>query len=313
MVYTAPAVAPAAPGRCDLVITLTSQYGATIWSGLIAWVNPTVTGLWSGPATDAVRGAFTATFDISQAGDTVAGTYTTDFGGTGTFSGTTDGTVIAFTVEVLNPGCHGFLTGTAEVNPAANQMTMSYAGTTVCMGDTTGSGVLSKGGGVPRVAFVTSTTYAADFGGTAGADFLCQQRANAGIQALTLPVGAYKAILSASGSSAVDRIADGRFVLPDGTLVANDKLDLFDSTIQHAIDMNEFGVPVFQETVWTGSWEDGNASLDCNGFTSTAPDVYGVAGIARLDLPWVSWIRGGFYPCDGSYALYCVQQSSLIQ
>jgi len=103
-------------------------------------------------------------------------------------------------------------------------------------------------------------------------------------------------------------------LLPDGTLVANDKLDLFDSTIQHAIDMDEFGVAGVQETVWTGSWEDGTASLDCNGFTSTAPDVYGVAGFARLDLAWVPWIRAGFFPCDGSYALYCVQQSTgLIQ
>jgi len=305
--YTAPAVAPPAPGRCDLVITLTSQYGATIWSGLIAWVNPTVTGVWAGPAHDAVRGDFTATFDISQAGDSVAGTYTTSFGGAGTFSGITDGTTVSFTVEVTNPQCPGTLTGTAEVNAAGNQMTMSYTGTTSCMGATTGFGALART--LSKIAFVTSTTYDGNLGGVAGADARCQARADVGINLGTLPAGTYRAFLSDGITQAASRVADARWTLGDGTLLATSKADLLDGFLPHAISMDEYGTPDVGAFVWTGSNTDGTLAMadrTCTDWTSSLAGDIGVSGASSATSS--HWTFSSFFGCNASNALYCLQQ-----
>jgi hypothetical protein len=308
VIYQAPATAPAAPGRCDLVLTLVDGLGATVWSGLIVWVEPVVTGRWSGPAVDAVRGAYTFTFELSQSGSSVSGSYTTSFGGQGTLFGSIAGTLITFSVDVLNPQCFGALTGTASVDLANTEMTVAYSGATDCGGPTTGTGTLARTL-ASKVIFVTSTAFGANLGGLAGGDARCQEHADYAAMVGSIPHGTYRALLSDGVTDAVDRIVDGFFVLPNGTPVAATKGELFNLDLSHAIDMTELRSP-YGGVVWTGSNAQGRAYDSCNGFTSSFPGNLG--GIGRATALDFGWITDGVASCDQDFPLYCVQQTTSL-
>ncbi len=306
--YTAPASAPDAPGRCDLKLTLTSPYGASVWSGLIAWVNPTITGSWTGTVTDAVTGEATATLALAQAGDTVAGTWSTSLGSTGSVSGTTDGLTMDFAVEVLDAGCPGTLTGTGTVGEGG-LMAISYTGSTTCGGDTTGGGTLARGSGWNgKVVFVTRVTFTGDLGGLAGADANCQVLADEGASEGALPVGTWRAFLSTTGVDAASRLPDARWVLPDGTLIAEDTATLLGGWVlpYHPIDQDEFGSPVdYGNPVWTGSHYSGHLwepAATCADWTSSGA-VTGVVGQVNG-----TWTSAGLSDCNQLRSLYCFQQ-----
>ena len=168
-----------------------------------------------------------------------------------------------------------------------------------------------------RRIFVTSTLHAADFGGLAQADAICQMRA----QAASLP-GTYKAWLSDGVTSAAQRLEhfNGpyyRVFNGVSELIANDWSDLTDGTIARAIVTTEFGLvrdataTTTAHVSWTGTTPSGAGStLHCNGWTTTSMALRGTVGRqADGDTRWTEY---GQAFCSVSARLYCVEQGNGI-
>jgi hypothetical protein len=168
-----------------------------------------------------------------------------------------------------------------------------------------------------KVVFVTSqgAQTKGDMGGLTP-DQVCQAAADAGIQSSLLPAGTYKAFISFTGSNAKDRIADGNYVLPDGTtVVAAGKSGLLSGTLQHAIDQDELGntavdVKAFTGTNWDGvAASSGNAGTDSNQFRCNEwATTSGTAseGLSNATISW--WTVGATSNCNVAASLYCFQQ-----
>jgi len=161
-----------------------------------------------------------------------------------------------------------------------------------------------------KVVFVTSTKVdGMTFNGDpANADAFCQARADAGVGPNKAPAGTYKAFLSFSGAgnSAGERIADGRYVLADGTPVAASKADLFDGSILNPIELDENGSLNFNYP-WTGTSQAGALSSNCNSWTTNNNGVFGTAGAAFAADSW--WIEENDNAwCSDTNPIYCFQQ-----
>jgi hypothetical protein len=165
---------------------------------------------------------------------------------------------------------------------------------------------------VPQYIFATSTTFDGDLGGLAGADATCQSLATAAGLA-----GTYKAWLSDSTTAATDRLSHGSgYVLVDGTLIASSWTQLTSGGVQHAIDLDEHGMPLTSSYVWTDTNPDGSIALnlnngadDCSAWTSgsNSEDLDGFGGdAASTDQNW-SCIDDAF-ACNDLLHLYCLQQ-----
>jgi hypothetical protein len=152
----------------------------------------------------------------------------------------------------------------------------------------------------PNYAFVTSTvTEIGSIGGLAGADGICQGRADAA----RLP-GTYVAWLSSSTANARDRLGTARgWVRPDGRPVADTVDDLVAGAMYYLPQLDEYGDPVTFSEVVTGTLMNGTvASQTCSDWTSTAP--YGSVG--RPDAGMPQWTDGLVaVPCTRSLPLYC--------
>jgi hypothetical protein len=159
--------------------------------------------------------------------------------------------------------------------------------------------------------FVTSATFDGNLSGLSGADAKCQANA----QSAALP-GTYSALLSGTGVNAADRFGDFELRLTDGvTVVANNKADLFDGSLDAAISMDASGNSVLQsgtQTVWTATLSDGTYyGENCNNSSSLADwsttSARTLAGLASSTTS--GWITGaGVQPCAGLNRLYCIQQ-----
>jgi hypothetical protein len=259
--------------------------------------------------------------------------------------------LVAFTVVM--PGCRGdFKGGGAETDSGATTGTDgdgigSSGGTTgapstgsgTITGEATESGTTSAGGASsgaggttsgttdsasggsttsvepPRdkVIFVSSRQYTGNIGGLLVADSECQSMAaEAGL------AGTFKAWLGTDTEGPADRFThDGRYVLVDGTLIADDWADLTDGSIAHFIDQTEDGgapLPTTEscettQMVWTGVYANGNtAGQD---FTSCAEwtddDAGGMFGrVDATDTEWSFVCTTG--ACTEAAAIYCVEQ-----
>lgn len=148
--------------------------------------------------------------------------------------------------------------------------------------------------------FVTSVVYPGDLGGLSGADEKCQAQADAADLS-----GTWKAVLSAGGTNARDRIViDGPVLnMLDESIAANGP-DLWDMMLDHPVLYDET-LAARPGDVWTGSAVDGTASgVDCSGWTATSASGHrGGAEDANND-----WLNRGFRFCDWTLALYCVSQ-----
>ena len=161
-----------------------------------------------------------------------------------------------------------------------------------------------------KIVFVTSETYNGALGGLAGADAICQGRADdAGLP------GTYRAWLSDSTTSVRDRFDrdydDAPFVRTDGARVANDWADLTDGTLLAAITRDEFNNTGGANYVWTNTNRGGNGrgSNDCNGWTSDSSTgtVYSTIGtVSATNTLWTA--TSGTYGCSSRRSLYCFQQ-----
>jgi hypothetical protein len=118
-----------------------------------------------------------------------------------------------------------------------------------------------------NIVFVTSTMQAANYGGLAGADNLCQTRARAAGLA-----GTYVAWLSTGTTSAVSRLGTATgWKRRDGLPVANMPADLVAHKMFYPIRLTESGTDVFESVVHTATTDSGAlnpGSTTCSGYTS---------------------------------------------
>jgi len=149
---------------------------------------------------------------------------------------------------------------------------------------------------------VTSTSYSGDLGGLAGADEKCQERAEAAGFS-----GTWIALLSTSSMDARDRVPDTEFRRIDGAVIATDKSDLFDGTIDNPINITELNTHVFADVVWTGSFEDGTAANNCEDWATSSEEYTGMIGHTHPDHSWISY--SDLPLCINENRLYCVMTS----
>ena len=154
--------------------------------------------------------------------------------------------------------------------------------------------------------FVTSDMFRGNLGGLAGADAICQETA----EAANLPGTDWTAWLSDSTGNAIDRIPDGQYRLVDGTQVADDKADLTDDTGPKVpINLDESGIPVADDFVWTGTEPDGTATTDpgnnCNNWTDGSSRFSGDRGNTVTDDDGWTKILDGEALCNDPNYLYC--------
>jgi hypothetical protein len=145
--------------------------------------------------------------------------------------------------------------------------------------------------------FVTSTSVApGSYGGLAGADAMCQQRA----MAVGLP-GSYVAYLSTSTVNAVDRLGSARgWSRLDGRPVFDTVADIKANAMFYPPSYDELGGSVVGD-VATGTTDTGVAyGQDCAGWTSTA-------GMTSAGDPHATnWSYGVVNPsCGTTYSIYC--------
>ena len=169
--------------------------------------------------------------------------------------------------------------------------------------------------------FVTDTTYFGDIGGLAGADAECQARAERA--SLT---GKWTAWLSTTdvdppgpggiieGVDARDRIPDGQYQLVDGTIIANDKDDLTDGSLNAPINLDQFGNSPSAGVVWTGTNLRGTFSgTNCSNWTTAGgsqrcaegDDDCGDRGNSSITTPQWTKIPGAPTTCNSFFHLYC--------
>jgi hypothetical protein len=160
--------------------------------------------------------------------------------------------------------------------------------------------------------FVTSEGFDGDFGGTqgtgdgqAGGDTACTDAATGlgGNWTAWLGKGSCGACLDAR-----DRIRDGEYQLLDGTVVANDKADLTDGTLDNPINIDENGDPVDAQ-VWTGTDPDGTGDTGpgtCQVWSTDADTIRGSHGdSSETNGAWTDAVLGGGITCDTLARLYC--------
>ncbi|MBK7077054.1 MAG: hypothetical protein IPH44_32665 [Myxococcales bacterium] len=171
---------------------------------------------------------------------------------------------------------------------------------------------------VKRV-FVSSALYTGgQIGNLMGGDQKCQALANAA--GLT---GTFRAWLSTTGTNARDRIvaADARFVLVDGTQVADNKADLLDGTLDNAITKTETGgVPSPSDgfcdasTTWVhGSTRADGTLYDANANCANFTVDTGGGGWGKWDTAGDTWSHacGGGAPvnfCAKRAHVYCFEE-----
>jgi hypothetical protein len=145
--------------------------------------------------------------------------------------------------------------------------------------------------------FVTSEAFDGNLGGLSGAD-----NASCGLAAR----GNWKAWLSDEDTDARDRIPDGEYLLLDGTPIANNKADLTDGALLHAINLDENLEPVSGEGVWTGTDRDGTRSGEgeyCAFWSSGSGGDEGQIG--GVDFTTEFWTNDGEDDCSNDRRLYC--------
>jgi hypothetical protein len=163
----------------------------------------------------------------------------------------------------------------------------------------------------PKRAFVTSTSpIDAAFGGIAFADGECAARASAASLG-----GAWLAWLSDSTTSPAARFTQstGPYTRVNGTLIAANWADLTDGTLINGVSLDEFGNPVTNAEVWTGTLSNGspmggavpNYCSDWTRNDAAFPYTY----VGTSDASTASWTTVYVQFCNRSFLrLYCFEQ-----
>lgn len=105
-----------------------------------------VAGTYTGTVTGTVNGeplSLQATFALSQSGDAIAGTFSTNAGTSGSISAILSGTTATFTISQTTP-CAGTFTGTGTITNSGGRISGSYAGTSPCNGSVSATFVVNR-------------------------------------------------------------------------------------------------------------------------------------------------------------------------
>jgi hypothetical protein len=167
--------------------------------------------------------------------------------------------------------------------------------------------------------FVTSSVHDGNLGGVPGADAMCQAHADAAALG-----GTYLAWISVPGNSPDSRFAKsaGRYVLVNGTVIADDWLDLTDASIDHPLDVTEtggvassVGLCTDLPEAWSGTAPDGTEESiididNCDGWTTTMSYGYLYTGIlGATDGQWSDGCTSLFVDgCERLLPIYCFEQ-----
>ena len=158
-------------------------------------------------------------------------------------------------------------------------------------------------------AFVSSTQFAASFGGVAGADAECQKLATDA----DLP-GTYVAWISDTTSDAIDRIpmTAGGWLRTDGRPFALSRAALLAGELLHPLRVTETGQDMpMTETVFTNTMETGVygpiiSNIDaCADWTSADSSLHSV-GLGASTSTKIAWTRSVSTGCANMARLYCL-------
>ncbi|MCY1061082.1 DUF4215 domain-containing protein [Nannocystis sp. SCPEA4] len=160
-----------------------------------------------------------------------------------------------------------------------------------------------------RLVFASSQVFTPDLIlGLAGADSLCRQLA---LQSGHPRWTTFVAWMSDSQTSAIDRVtpAPGRYVRPDGVMVAENFARFLSGSIAAPINIDEFGAVVLG-SAWTGTRPDGTAAVGhtfCDDWTTSYYlDEEGPAGaVKQTDELWT--LRAHAESCAEDNHLYCFE------
>lgn len=165
--------------------------------------------------------------------------------------------------------------------------------------------------------FVTSSTYAPNFGSVAVADTICHTTASSKLG------GTWRAWISLPAPNDVaTRLthSTGPYVLVDGTtIVANSWTDLISGSIKHAIDQDENAGPLQTATgcidascfsTWTATDATGayTPSFDCIGWTDTGANPGITGNTAATTTEWTRRNTIFSNGCSLRARLYCFEQ-----
>lgn len=163
-----------------------------------------------------------------------------------------------------------------------------------------------------RFVFATSEVFSPDLiGGLVSADSLCKQLAHKG----DLPHWAtFSAWLSDSKNDAIDRVhhGRGRYVRPDGVVVAESFDALLAGPLLAAIVVDEYGETV-NNGAWTGTRPDGTAvpgAWHCGDWTSDKYLEFGHYGAVQAVDGWWTFVPDPEVnptSCITKYRLYCFE------
>jgi hypothetical protein len=175
-----------------------------------------------------------------------------------------------------------------------------------------------------KIVFVTSQTHSGDFGGISGADAFCQTSAsNAGLS------GTFYAWLSGSSYSTSPAARFTQSAIPyeltDGTVVANDWADLTGGSINHAINIDEYGNSSSSSFVFSFTQTDGSPGLfgsansscygddcHCNNWTNSNGQGSPIPGsaVGQVNSTNDDWTDYSFVNSCGpsGWAIYCFEQ-----
>jgi len=134
----------------------------------------------------------------------------------------------------------------------------------------------------PKIVFVTSKEYNGNIGGVSGADAECQALADQ--SSLTLG-RKFKAWISEVGSSPAETFIRSQtpYILVSGTKVADNWEDLIDGNLSNVIGLDEKGIVILNNNVWTGtnlSGQGWGADYTCNNWLSNDENDLALVGDA---------------------------------
>lgn len=167
-----------------------------------------------------------------------------------------------------------------------------------------------------RVFVTGSTGYNGNLAQWGGPDQICQRTANGSARL----GGTWKAWVSGStpGSSPDERFTHfgGPYKLVNGTIIANNWDDLTDGTLQHPIDVDEYGRSVESRSVWTSARSDGSriyqntGIFTCSDWTE-AREKADQGNTSFTNSRWaIDWTRNhpSLANCSEYKSLYCFEQ-----
>jgi hypothetical protein len=155
--------------------------------------------------------------------------------------------------------------------------------------------------GALSLVFVSSVEYDA----TVGAFLMDANRECAHLaQEADLP-GGWVAWLSDDDTDAEGSIVDAKYVLRNGTVIANNMTELLDGNLDNPIQVDEDGNTATGDIeVWTGTNANGtNSGVNCNNWNSNSDQDTGQSGLANAKDE--AWTNNQAEDCDVSNRLYC--------